>query len=73
VEKRLKALKTVGLKVNQRRKRRFWSINNQNLARHGLYGLQRIANILSTETPTGIGGNSATKSGGKARKNRNLG
>ncbi|WP_339539073.1 hypothetical protein [Pseudomonas sp. RA_15y_Pfl2_54] len=45
---------------------------DQIFASHGLYRLQRTANILSTEAPTEIGGNSLSYSGEKPRKNRNL-
>jgi hypothetical protein len=46
---------------------------DQDSTEHVLHGLQRIANILSTEAPTEIGGNFGVRLGKKVRKNRNLG
>ncbi|KII34914.1 hypothetical protein RY26_12770 [Pseudomonas fluorescens] len=46
---------------------------DQFFADHVLYGFQRIANILSTEAPTEIGGNLFSYPAEKALKIRDLG
>src|SRR5476651_2808145 len=45
-----------GFQAVCRRKTVIWLFFNQTRHKPGLYGLQRTANILSTEAPTEIGG-----------------
>ncbi|ALI00936.1 hypothetical protein C1Y08_14990 [Pseudomonas sp. FW306-02-F02-AA] len=58
VENHVQAAYFVGLNSQRRVKPSIWSFINQKLESHDLYGLQRTANILSTEAPTEIGGKS---------------
>jgi hypothetical protein len=58
VENHVQAAYFVGLSSQRRAKTGIWLFIDQKLESHDLYGLQRTANILSTEAPTEIGGKS---------------
>jgi hypothetical protein len=58
VENRAQAAYFAGLSDKRTAKPGIWSVINQKLESPDLYGLQRTANILSTEAPTEIGGKS---------------